>query len=842
MQRIYQLVPLFLNYKIKTMTQLYNGLSAQQVAENRRSFGANIISSVPKQSFMERLQNVVSCRLIRGIIIVNIAMLFLLLFCDLFTGQVTCSNCSILVVAMLLLLLVFIVVYLIGNWNEKKQRMEVSPMIAILIFVLAVSSIVAYYQNIFMDKHVCECYFEPFGIAIVVLLATLVISIVKRKNEHTFRLLNEAHDEMLVKVIRDGCVLQVASKEIVVGDIIVLETGIEVAADAELLKATNLMVNESPLTGEPECKKVADYIDSDKESLFPVNHVLRGSIVLRGEGIARVFAVGDHTAISEVRHNTTVETIESTTLQQELNVLACKITKISYIIAAIIVVGRIGIYASGNIRLSTTDDYIALMDYMTDTIMLIATLLVVSIPEGIPMAMSLSFAFTSKRLMRRNIIPRNKQSCETIGAITIICTNKSGVLTYGPKWVRDNYYTENGVPVDVDLKETDVLADCLRADVPQAVQDTFRAGIEVIIITSEHLDPACAIARRIGILQENDGKYSVLLGAECEELSDAELIARLKFVKVVAQARPYDKERIVRLLKSMGHVVAVTGDSMDDAPSLVSADVGLLLGDGNSGAKEVSDMIVTDSSYSTISNAIMWGRAFYTNIQRFVFYQLTINIVASLIIITSAFLSSSSPLSITQMLWVNLILVGFAAVALGSLPASRCVMRIKSRPVHQSILYGMKGRLVMTSLAMSIVLILVLLVFFHIDVHSLTEIDWRWGVNKGVSSYEATLYFNIFVLMQWWNLFNARALMLHHSALQGLSIICNPWFVFILLLILMMQIMIIETPAFQKLFSIISGGILWMDWVIIFLSTSMVLWVGEFVRYVHFSKQRSILA
>ena len=961
------------------MTHNYSGLTAQQVAENRRSFGVNTISAAPKQSFIDKVQQVTTSRLLKGMAIANVVVLFIFLLCDLFTGCVTCASGIILIIFMLLLLFVFIVVYLGGRWNESKERMEINPLITILVVALSCSCLVSYYQDMIIGEEGLYPYFEPLGIALALLLAIGVTSLLERKNDKTFRALQEASDEMLVKVIRDGGMLQVPRKDIVVGDVIVLEPGDEIPADAELLKSTALLVNESSLTGEPECVKSTNRADYDFEAVFQTNHLMRGTIVLEGEAIAQVFAVGDRTELGSTMRRIYVRERVDIPLQQQLNRLARTITYVSYVVASILIIGRIIIYfVNGHLSLAGPMGWFALSKYLLDTIMIAVTLLVVTIPEGLPMAISLSLAFSTKRLMRHNILPRTMHACETIGATTIICTDKTGILTYDQMWVKDSFFAGNvmdniefanllwegiacnttanlqheyssspiignstegalllwmrlrgheytdyrqqsilldrlpfskerkymasivqssngrrvlyvkGAPdvlmhhckltkkereqydsqlsdyqshayrtlglayrylepdelcwedgqlciYNLHMQGVVAIADPLRADVSQSIMDCMHAGIEVMLITGDAPGTACEVARQLGLWRKEDDSKNVLIGLESEYLSDSELRDRLRTVKVVARARSYDKERIVRLLREMGHVVAITGDGTNDAPALAAADVGLSLGDGSAVAIEASDMVIQDNSFTTISNAVQWGRSLYKNIQRFVLFQLIISLVACFMVTIGAFVGNVSPVSVTQMLWVNLIFVPFAALALSSLPPSSDVMHETPRPLHQSILNGLRGYLVCMVITMTTVLLGILVLFMHMDITSLAHVDWRWESETQLTLYESSLFFTIFVMLQFWNLFNVRALNSKDSALYGLSLKQTPWFIIILIIILVGQVLIVEMPILQEMFSVVPGGIFLLDWVIIFFSTSIVFWIGELARYLRLS-------
>jgi Ca2+-transporting ATPase len=376
------------------------------------------------------------------------------------------------------------------------------------------------------------------------------------------------------------------------------------------------------------------------------------------------------------------------------------------------------------------------------------------------------------------------------------------------------------------------ISDPVREDVPAAIKDCLDAGIQVKIVTGDTTGTAKEIGRQVGLWTDADTDENILIGQDIETMTDAELEERLPGVKIIARARPNDKERIVRTLKRLGYVVAVTGDGTNDAPALNAANVGLSMGDGTAVAKEASDMTIMDNSFSTIANAVMWGRSLYKNIKRFILFQMTINVVACLIVLIGAFIGTEAPLTVTQMLWVNLIMDTFAALALASLPPTRTVMSEKPRPVDEHILKGMGKKILGVGLAFTIILLAILLFFQHTEVTSLAALDFTWGAYNGLSAYELGLFFTIFVMLQFWNLFNAKAFMTNGSAFKGISWKNTKWFILITIIIFAGQVFITETPGVQEMFNVAKGGIKRMDWLIIIAATSLVLWIGEVVRWI----------
>lgn len=955
----------------------YSGLTDSQVLESRRKNGANILTPPEEQSIWDKIKDclhfwllkvligltIVSCAVIVGLNMTNIAM----------PEAVWIAP----VILIVLFLLTYIVAFLGGDWDEDEKKFDMDPLITILLAALVLSGAISFYQGVFGGEPGIEPYFEPIGIAVAVLLATGVAYILESQNEKTFKSLNEVNDETLVKVIRNDNVCQVQRKDIVVGDIVILETGEEVPADCELLEALNLNINESSLTGEPQCAKTTDSAQFDSDATYPSNHIMKGCTIIEGYCTAKVFAVGDSTASGKVFEAAQVKEGDATPLSKKLDELADLITKASYAIAALIVVGRLIIYfVQGDASFADTTGIVDFIKYLLDTIMIAVTLIVVAVPEGLPMAVTLSLAFSMKRLMKQNTLPRTMHACETMGATSVICTDKTGTLTKNQMEVYETYFPslcsqklgkdevsgiieealsvnstanldyakatdiksignptegalllwlhKNGInylPIREDIEIVDrlpfttelkymativdsrvfgkrviyvkgapeiimglcqintdersrydskleeyqskamrtlgfayselstgqdvfldgklivnslkmlgivAISDPVRDDVPAAIKECLDAGIQVKIVTGDTPGTAKEIGRQVGLWTDKDNDENILVGKDIEEMNDNELEQRLPSVKIISRARPNDKERVVRILKKLDYVVAVTGDGTNDAPALNAANVGLSMGDGTAVAKEASDMTILDNSFSTIANAVMWGRSLYKNIKRFILFQMTVNVAACLIVLVGAFIGTESPLTVTQMLWVNLIMDTFAALALASLPPSLSVMKDKPRSVNEHILKGMGSGIIGVGLTFFFILLIALLFLQHTDVYPGGPLFPKWGTYNGLSLYEEGLFFTLFVMLQFWNLFNAKAFMTNGSAFKGISWKNTKWFILIALIIFFGQVLIVEFGG--EMFNVAKGGLCWNDWLFIVGGTSLVLWIGEIVR------------
>ncbi len=942
----------------------YKGLTDAEVLESRKKHGANILTPPEKETLWDKFKECFNYWLVRILILALVASV---IGFALWTAAPAGIWAGTIILAALLL--VTLAVAFFGGLED--------PLITILMFALMFSGAISFYQVVWAGEGF-NAYFEPIGIAAAVILATAVAFFLELSNEKTFQSLNEVNDETLVKVIRNSNVCQIPRKDVVVGDIVILETGEEVPADCELLECLNLTMNESSLTGEPQCNKTINPSEFDKDATYPSNHIMKGCTVIEGYCTAKVFAVGDSTACGKVFEAAQVQEGDPTPLSEKLDWLADMITKISYAIAGLIIVGRLIIYfVNGNADFSETNGIVDFVKYVLDTIMIAVTLIVVAVPEGLPMSVTLSLAFSMRRLMDQKTLPRTMHACETMGATSVICTDKTGTLTQNQMQVYDtnfaalidqalganedsnlikeciavnttanldyadsskvkaignptegalllwlnkngeNYLTlrENAeiidrLPFSTELKymativksnvlgkkvlyvkgapeivlgltslekaekeqyeaklleyqnkamrtlgfaylplenEEDVffegklnvnglkmmgivaISDPVRLDVPDAIKECISAGIQVKIVTGDTPGTAKEIGRQVGLWNDSDTDENILTGQDIANMTDEELKAKLPQVKIISRARPNDKERAVRILKSLDYVVAVTGDGTNDAPALNVADVGLSMGDGTAVAKEASDMTILDNSFTTITNAVMWGRSLYKNIQRFILFQMTINVVACLIVLIGAFLGTESPLTVTQMLWVNLIMDTFAALALASLPPTKTVMQERPRSVNDSIISKPMAKRIFGVGGLFTVLLLGLLLFFqHADVVSLTNIDFAWGEYNGLSAYELGLFFTIFVMLQFWNMFNAKSFMTGKSAFNNLNFKETKWFILIALVIFIGQIIIVQFGG--EMFNVAQGGLKIMDWAIITVATSFVLWIGEIIR------------
>lgn len=959
----------------------YSGLTDAQVLESRKKYGVNILTPPEEQSTWEKVKDCVHFWLVKVILglfvasviaVAGLAIAGISMPVNIWIGPV---------ILIVLFFLTYLVAFLGGDWDEDEKKFDMDPLITILLAALVLSGAISFYQGVFGGEAGIEPYFEPIGIAVAVLLATGVAYILESQNEKTFKSLNEVNDETLVKVIRNNNVCQVSRKDIVVGDIVILETGEEVPADCELLEALNLNVNESTLTGEPQCAKTTDDSQFDKDATYPSNQIMKGCTIIEGYCTAKVFAVGDSTASGKVFEAAQVREGDATPLSEKLDQLADLITKASYAIAALIIVGRLLIYfVNGNGEFGDATGIVGFVKYVLDTVMIAVTLIVVAVPEGLPMAITLSLAFSMKRLMKQNTLPRTMHACETMGATSVICTDKTGTLTKNQMNVYETSFAgltdqkfgddefskllkeciavnttanldfadpakikaignptegalllwlhKNGVnylpiredaeildrlPFTTELKymativrskvngkrivyvkgapeiimdlcdikteeknqyeaklaeyqskamrtlgfayleladNQDVIldgelivsglkmmgvvaiSDPVREDVLSAIKDCLDAGIQVKIVTGDTPGTAKEIGRQVALWTESDTDANILFGQEIETMSDEELEKRLPAVKIISRARPNDKERVVRILKKLDYVVAVTGDGTNDAPALNAANVGLSMGDGTAVAKEASDMTILDNSFSTIANAVMWGRSLYKNIKRFILFQMTVNVAACLIVLIGAFIGTESPLTVTQMLWVNLIMDTFAALALASLPPTHTVMKEKPRSVNEHILKGMGAGILGVGLTFTVILLAILLFFQHADVTSLTDINFSWGAYNGLTPYELGLFFTIFVMLQFWNLFNAKAFMTNDSAFNGLTWKNTKWFILIVVIIFIGQVIMTEVPGVQEMFNVAEGGVKPLDWVVIVAATSFVLWIGELVRLI----------
>lgn len=806
-----------------------------------------------------------------------------------------------------------------------------------------------------------KVFFEPIGIFIAIFLATGMGFLFELKADKEFEILNQVNDDEPVQVFRNGNTVEIPRKDVVVGDIVILNTGEEIPADGELLEAVSLYIDESTLTGEPIAHKTINKDDFDLEATFPSNHAMKGTKVMEGHGVMRILSVGDKTENGKVFKAAQIDDSVKTPLNEQLGRLGSLITKASYGIAALIIVGRLWMYFMD----PSSFDWISFISYLLQSIMIAVTLVVVAAPEGLPMAVTLSLAYSMRKMLKTNNLVRKLHACETMGATTVICTDKTGTLTQNQMQVfKSNFYgqvsdeiiyeslavnstaeldtsgenpkvlgnptegalllwltakgidyktlradckrldelpfsterkfmasivkdssgeklllikgapeivfsmceiTEGVTKEELDAQlweyqnmamrtlgfayailnnEKDVIknnklnasnlaflgiiaiSDPVRGDVPDAVKEVINAGINVKIVTGDTVGTAKEIGRQIGLWNDSeDGDENIITGVEFEALSEDELKSRVKKLKIIARAKPLDKKRLVEALQTEGEIVAVTGDGTNDAPALKSAHVGLSMGDGTSVAKEASDITIVDNSFSSIGRAVMWGRSLYQNIQRFVLFQLTVNVAACLVVLCGSFMGMESPLTVTQMLWVNLIMDTFAAMALALLPPVKKVMQEKPRARNTFIITGPMWKFILTvGGAFFAILIGFVYYFEHVEINSLTEL-WEvpFGQNNGLSPYELSLFFTIFVFIQFWNMFNAKAFASGKSALHFKN--CDG-FILIAVLIFGGQILIVELG--RDFFNVVP--LEFIDWVIIVGCTSVVLWIGELLR------------
>jgi len=851
-------------------------------------------------------------------------------------------------------------------WKQFLAKFT-DPLIIILLVAGVLSIGISCYEYFGCGDTGASVFFEPTGIFIAIILATGLAFVFERKADREFALLNKVSDEDSVQVLRDGNITKVPKKDIVVGDIVYIYTGDEVPADGQLLESVMLSVDESTLTGEPLAHKTTDSTLFDPDATFPSNEVMRGTKIMEGHGIMKVSAVGDNTENGKVYHASRIDNSVVTPLNEQLARLGKLISIVAYIVASLIIVGRLFMYFH-----STTFDWLSFTTYMLQSLMLAVSLVVMSVPEGLPMAVTLSLAYSMRRMLRTNNLVRKMHACETMGAATVICTDKTGTLTqnrmqvyktnfFGAipnriiydsmainstarldmsegkaevlgnptegalllwlhdkginyKEIRENanivaelpFSTERkymamvvhyddgknilyvkGAPeiifgmcapsqsvskADLDIlllgyqnqamrtlgfaykvldrDETSIsesgiisrnltfigiaaISDPVRQDVPQAMREVLDAGIKVKIVTGDTPGTAKEIARQTGLWDDStDNDTNIITGAEFAALTDEELYLRIDNLKIIARARPMDKKRLVESLQTKNEVVAVTGDGTNDAPALKAAHVGLSMGDGTSVAKEASDITIIDNSFASIGRAVMWGRSLYRNIQRFVLFQMTVNVAGCLIMLAGSFTGMQSPLTVTQMLWINLIMDTFAAMALASLPPSTSVMADKPRDRSEFIINKSMWRFIIgAGIAFFVGLLAILYYFGHTSLTNLTQIgQLPISADSKLTPYELSLFFSIFVMLQFWNMFNARAFATNKSALQLHG--CRG-FIFIAVLILAGQIAIVNLGG--KFFNVVPLQII--DWLIIITASSVVLWIGEAMRLL---KKRNI--
>ena len=850
-------------------------------------------------------------------------------------------------------------------WKLYLEKFE-DPVVRVLLVAAVFSLIISIIENE---------YAETIGIIAAILLATGIGFFFEYDANKKFDLLNAVNEETLVKVIRNGKIQEIPRKDVVVGDIVVLETGEEIPADGELIEAISLQVNESNLTGEPVINKTIIKADFDEETTYASNRVMRGTTVVDGHGMMKVLQVGDATEIGKVARQSTEQSGEPTPLNIQLTKLAKLIGKIGFTVAAatfIVFVSKdLYQYISAN-EISGWHHYMAIAQIVLKYFMMAVTLIVVAVPEGLPMSVTLSLALNMRRMLSTNNLVRKMHACETMGAITVICTDKTGTLTQNLMQVYEpGFYAlkERGILSDDDisklvmegisanstafLEETDdggkpkgvgnptevalllwlnsqhrnylelreqagvldqltfsterkfmatlvqspligkkvlyikgapeivlgkckevvldgkridateyrstveeqllgyqnmamrtlgfafkivddhapddcvalvaendlnflgvvAISDPIRPDVPAAVAKCQSAGIDVKIVTGDTPGTATEIARQIGLWKPEDTERNRITGTAFADLTDEEALDRVMDLKIMSRARPTDKQRLVQLLQQKGAVVAVTGDGTNDAPALNHAQVGLSMGTGTSVAKEASDITLLDDSFNSIGTAVMWGRSLYKNIQRFIVFQLTINFVALLIVLLGSFVGTALPLTVTQMLWVNLIMDTFAALALASIPPSEDVMNEKPRRstdfiISKAMRYNIFG------VGTVFLIVLMGMIYYFTNAES------------GMTVHRLTIFFTFFVMLQFWNLFNARVFGTNDSAFKGLTKSYG------------MELIVIAILGGQILIVQFGGAVFrtepldWQTWLVIIGASSLVLWVGELIRFV----------
>ena len=747
----------------------------------------------------------------------------------------------------------------LGKFND--------PIIRILLLAACLSLVVSIIQNE---------YAETIGIFCAVFLATGISFYFENDAARRFDELNAIGSETTVKVVRGGNVTEISRSDVVVGDIVILGQGDEVPADGVLLEAVSLQIDESSLTGEPPVSKSVEP-GNESSSTYAKNVALRSTMVVEGRGVMKVTAVGDATEIGKVQRQAMTFVIADTPLNRQLKRLSRFISRIAFGVA-ILAFFVLTVHELIELNYGAKVDWLEVFKLLINNFMMAVTLIVMAVPEGLPMAVSLSLALNMRRMLKTNNLVRKMHASETMGAITVICTDKTGTLTQNRMQVseivyegdknllcesiaanstahleKENHYRGVGNPTEcalllwmhgegVDysvlraeagvvnqltfsterkymatLVESRVLGrralfvkgapeivaglcnisqqqkdelsarlkkyqsqamrtlafaykevpagnddaealakaggltymgvaainDPVRDEVPAAIESCKRAGIQVKVVTGDTAGTAIEIARRIGLWTAEDTAENTISGPEFAALSDEEASERAARLKVMSRARPLDKQRLVQLLQKRGEVVAVTGDGTNDAPALNFADVGLSMGSGTSVAKEASDITLLDDSFASIETAVMWGRSLYKNIQRFVMFQLTINFVALAVVLVGAVIGTTLPLTVTQMLWVNLIMDTFAAMALASLPPSRRVMNEKPRKTSDFIITPrMAKHLLFTSLAF-VAILLTMLVMIEKD--------------GDISIKSLSMFFTTFVMLQFWNLLNMKA-------------------------------------------------------------------------------------
>lgn len=984
----------------------YTGLTDAQVLESRTKYGSNVFTPPTPDTLWDQIVEVCKHP-------IAITMALLVMGTLIATGVLSSSMGAVIWVMPAIVAVSTLLILIVGFFGGFGD-----PLFKILITAFVLSMGISIYEY---EWHGAgwTVFFEPIGIIVALILATSIAYFLEKKNEKTFQSLNQTNDDTLVKVYRNGHICQVPRMDIVVGDIVKLDTGEEIPADCELLESLNLIVNESSLTGELQATKTTNSECFDKNATYKSNEIKKGTTIIEGYCTAEVKKVGDATesgivyqSLNEgeevkvgwlLKDKTTGEIIgkynteddandaqeeylgehkdadvvveqplidrmrvrkgSETPLSKKLNGLADWITNASYVLAVLIIVGRIVWYfVSYDADFTSSDFWVGFVSYVLNTIMIAVTLVVVAVPEGLPMSVTLSLAFSMQKLMKSNTLPRTMHACETMGAASVICTDKTGTLTKNQMQVSDTDLTsiddalltemiavnttanldfsdkeikvignptegalllwlnEKGVNyldvrenVDVidslafstenkymativnspvlgkkvayvkgapeillemssissesktafekslskyqdDAKRTLALAymeldenesiiidgklrtnklrfvgifallDDIRKGVKESIKECMKAGIAVKIVTGDNPGTAKQIGKKLGLWTDADNDRSIITGTELAKLSDKQLEERVMDIKIIARARPMDKKRLVETLQRLDQVVAVTGDGTNDAPALNAADVGLAMGNGTAVAKDASDMIIQDNSFSTIANAVMWGRSLYKNIQRFLLFQLTVNVAACFLVLFGAFLGTESPLTVTQMLWVNLIMDTFAAIALSALPPQKSVMNEKPRNPKQfildkSMLYNIFG----VGGFFFVMLLALLIVFQHAEITSIKDLlSFSYGDRNKVTTYELTLLFTIFVITHMGYMFNARG---YKTGGSGWNLKGCDGFLLIATIVTLGQVAIVQVPFLNDFFNV--EPLPFFDWLMIFIIGFMVTGVRE---------------
>ena len=855
-------------------------------------------------------------------------------------------------------------------WKQFLEKFN-DPLIKILLVALLLSVGLSVYEFFWLHLG-ATILFEPIGIFIAIVLATLVGFLVEVNANKKFRLLNQTDDHVGVKVVRSGHITQVPRCDVVVGDVVILDTGEKVPADGTVIDSFNLTVDESSFTGEPSAWKTHDVqaASREKEATYPATMLLRESTIIEGNAVMRVECVGDKTEYGKVYRDAQIDNNIKTPLTQQLDRLGRTIARGSYVMAALLVIGRVLEYLMGG-----SEGLVADAQYFIETVMLAVTLIVVSVPEGLPMSVTLSLALSMRKMLKNNNLVRRMHACETMGAATVICTDKTGTLTQNKMQVYQAHF--NGMPgeggsdgndamaligesiacnttaflddrdpdrvvalgnptegalllwlhdMGVDymavrdsapvlarmpfstmtkfmatiirrtsgdrllllkgapelvlrlcglsagmpryqhindvllgyqskamrtlafatlaLGEDDdpqavlnglrdgtgpmldylgivAISDPVREDVPPSIQDCRNAGVKVKIVTGDTAATAREIGRQVGLWTDDDGDDEIISGPEFAALDDEQAASRAATIKIMARARPDDKARLVRLLQQQHEVVAVTGDGTNDAPALNAAQVGLSMGDGTAVAKEASDITILDNSFTSINKAVLWGRSLYSNIQRFILFQLAVNVCACLVVAVCSFFSKQPALTVTQMLWVNLIMDTFAALALASLPPNSVLMRQRPRDARASIITPAMMKFILIS-GIAFAVMMIGLYYYFVREANGGPVFAR-GINPNINPHEMGVFFSVFVFLQFWNMLNARAFATGKWAFNNMEDSKVFWAV--ATVIFVGQIVIVQycSPLFN------CAPLTMHDWLYIILGTFPVFVVGQVV-------------